>query len=81
MIKGDPFKEIEIPIYPQKEFREWFKNWFPLEEFKLIKLFKDFDYDGQSYIPKRLEKAEEVRSNPKGTTVIRKPKYRESNPN
>ena len=45
----------KLILMPQQQFREWFKTHFPVTEWKLNKLFKEFEYDGENYIIKRLE--------------------------
>lgn len=64
----------ELELIPQEQFRQWFKEHFPLQDLKLTKLFEDFTYDGQHYLPKRLESKKETRTEPRTTdqTSIRK---------
>lgn len=43
-------------LMSQEEFREWFIEHFPTLNTNLTNLFEDFDYEGESYKPKRLQR-------------------------
>ena len=39
----------DLELIEQKQFREWFTKNFPTTEWKLKKLFEEFQYDGKDY--------------------------------